>query len=151
MSQESPNGSILKGVAILEGEMRNIAQIAALPNCPISPTQTLNVLDHMLAAAMYILGDNDAYRDGAGKIMREAGNYLNSIDPTFGQAITGFGERLFNDVDPVAIATLAAQTGIVSHGLPEDIEIYEQFRSGHVRKEEVTHWLLNNPVQRNAS
>jgi hypothetical protein len=99
----------------------------------------------VLGALAYIGSDYDAYLMAAEKIIINAGRIISSVEPRAGAKLTEFGRVSFNEVDEAAVDEIVRRRG-VSVPLPHvnDVEgsIYEQFRSGHYKGNEIRDWLL---------
>lgn len=99
-----------------------------------------NALVHVLRA----LGcDGMAFINGIESMVTKSGNYLKELDPKLATALNEFGEFAFNGADAEAVDQFLNEKNIQQSSLPEDMSIYEQFRSGHRNEGSILLWLIS--------
>jgi len=71
------------------------------------------------------------------------GSHLAFTDPKAGQALTEFGKLAYQGVEAEAVNKLLAKKGIPISTWPENVGVYEQFRSGHIDPEQIAKWVIS--------
>ena len=120
---------------LLKKKSKNVVESASKGNQQAAE----NALGHMMRALAY---EGTAFGYAIEHMVNNLGKHLGKIDPNSGEALSEFSHIAFEIADSEAVDLLLEERGIQKTVMPENISIYNQFRSGHYNHREILDWLV---------